>query len=87
LHARRIWPFPSRPDALKKVRIINSKLTNLQSNTWTCFLILNAVQTSQTRGLNHLHLLCRGQIHTPALPIHPAITLLTYGNATFTVAL
>jgi len=87
LHARRIWLFAVFPNALNTLSITNSTLTMIQSRTWTLFPTSNMVEPSQTWSLNHRHLLCRGQKHSPAPAVRWLITLLSHGNATLRVAL
>jgi len=82
-----IWLFAARPNALNPLSIVNSTLTKIQSKTWTRFPTLNTLKTSQTRSLNHHHLLCGGRKHTPVPVLRWAIKLLSHGNATLRVAL
>jgi len=87
LLARRIWLFAAHPDTLNPLSVVTSTLTKIQSKTWTRFPTSNTLKTYQTRSLNHRHLLCHGRKHTPAPALRCAITLLSYGNMTVTVAL
>ena len=87
LLARRIWLFAARPDALNPLSIMNSTLTKIQSITWTSFPTSNSLNTSQTRGLNHCHLLCRSRKHTPVPVLCWEITSLSHGNAMLRVSL
>jgi len=84
---QRIWLFPAHPNGLNLLSVVNSTRAKIQSETWTRFLTSNTFKTSQTWGLNHRHLLCRGLNHTPAPALRWAITLLSHGNATLSVAL
>jgi len=87
LHARRIWLFAARPDALNPLSVVNSMIPKIQSKTWTRFPTSNTLKTSQTRSLNHRYHLCRGRNHTPAPVLRWALTLLSHGNATLRVYL
>jgi len=84
---QRIWLFAACPDALNPLSVVNSTLTQIQSKTWTRFPASNTLKSSQTQSLNHRHLHCHGQNHTPALALRWAITLLSHGNAMLRVAL
>jgi len=86
LHARRIWLFAARPDALNPLSIVNSTLTTIQSKTWTRFPTLNNVKTSQTRSHNHRRLRRRRK-DTPSPALRWSIRSLSHGNATLRAAL
>jgi len=86
LHARRIWLFTTRHDALNPLRIVNSTLTNIQSKTSTRFPTSNTLKTSQTQSLNNRHL-CRRRKYTLAPALCWSVTLLSHGNSTLRVAL
>jgi len=87
LSDRRIWLFAARPDALNPLSVVNPMLTKIQLKTSTCVPTSNTLKRSQTRSLNHRHLLCRGRTYSPAPALRWSITLLSHGNATLRVAL
>jgi len=84
---QRIWLYAACPDTLTPLSIVNSTLTKIQSKTWTRFPTSNTLKRSQTRSLNHHHLLCRGRKHTPPPALRWAITLSSHGNTTLRVTL
>jgi len=86
-NTRRMWVFAACPDTLNLLSIMNSMLTNIQSKTWTYLPNSTLLITSQTHRLNHRHLLCQEQKHSPVLALRWTITLLTHGNWTLRVAL
>jgi len=86
LHAGRIWLFAACPDALNLLSVINPAVTMNQSTTWTRFFTSNTFKASQTRSLNHRHLLLLWWQHTPAPVLCLVITLLSDGNAMLRVA-
>jgi len=81
LNAGRISLFAARPDALNPLSVVNSTLRMTQSKTWTRFTTSNTLKTSQTRSLNHRHLLYHRREYTPAPVLRGAIALLSHGNA------
>jgi len=86
MHARRTWQFAVRPDTLNLLRIMNSMLTQIQSEIGTWFPTSNTLKTSQTHSLNHCHLSCHRRKHTPPPVLCWGITLLNHGYAMLRVA-
>jgi len=76
------WLYAARPDALNPLSVMHWTVTKIQLKTWTRFLTLNKWKISQTRSLNHRHLLCRGRICTQAPALRWSIALLRHVNAT-----
>jgi len=87
LHARKIWPFAVRSNALDTLSDVNFMVTKIPSKTLTHFPTLSKLKTSQSRSLNHCHLLCCREKHTPAPALCRGITLQRHGIATPRVAL
>jgi len=52
-----------------------------------CWCTWNPLKMLQTLSINHCHLLCHGQKHTPATVLRWAITLLSHGDMMLMVAL
>jgi len=86
-HARKIWLFVERPQALNPLSVVNSTLTNIQSKTYMHFPTSNTLHTSQTRSLNHRDLLRHRRKHTLVPELRWTSTLLSHANATLRVSL
>jgi len=65
LHTRRSWMWAAYPDKSNPFSILHSKVTMIQSKTWTRFRASHWLETSQVRSLTHYNLLCLSQTHIP----------------------
>jgi len=87
LHTTRIRLLAALHDAVKLLSLLNPRLKNIQSNTWTCFLISNSLKSLQTRSLNQYHQLQCRRKYIPVPALRRVITLLSHEYTLLRVAL